>query len=69
MCGRFSLVETETEIKHQFGIKKLALNLTRYNIAPSRRYSALKRRSLLRLRQDILAIRNTEVGSQAVFVR
>ena len=54
MCGRFSLVVTETEIKHQFAIEKVSISLTRYNIAPS---------------QDILAIRATEAGRQAVLMR
>ena len=54
MCGRFSLAVTETEIRHQFAIEKVAINLTRYNIAPS---------------QDILAIRSAEAGRQAVLMR
>ena len=54
MCGRFSLVVTETEIQHQFAIKQVAINLTRYNIAPS---------------QNILAIRATKSGRQAVCMR
>ena len=54
MCGRFSLVVTETEIKHQFAIEKGAINLKRYNIAPS---------------QDFLAIRTTEAGRQGALMR
>ena len=54
MCGRFSLAVAETEIRHQFAIEKVAINLTRYNIAPS---------------QDILAIRSAEAGRQAVLMR
>lgn len=54
MCGRFSLVVTETEIEHQFAIEKVAISLTRYNVAPS---------------QDILAITTTEAGRQAVLMR
>ena len=54
MCGRFSLAVAETDISHQFAIEKVALNLPRYNIAPS---------------QDILAIRATEAGRQGVLMR
>ncbi len=54
MCGRFSLVVKETDIKHQFVTEKIAMNLTRYNIAPS---------------QDILAIRATELRREAVLMR
>jgi len=35
MCGRFSLVSTETEITQEFGCSKVPLNQARYNIAPS----------------------------------
>ena len=54
MCGRFSLAVAETDISHQFAIEKVALNLPRYNIAPS---------------QDILAIRATGAGRQGVLMR
>ena len=54
MCGRFSLAVAETDIRHQFAIEEVAINLPRYNIAPS---------------QDILAIRATEAGRQGVLMR
>ena len=54
MCGRFSLAVKETDLRHQFNIEKITINLNRYNIAPS---------------QNILAIRATEAGREAVMMR
>ena len=47
MCGRFSLAVTETEIRHQFAIEKVAINLTRYNIAPSQDIWTLDKRKFI----------------------
>ena len=54
MCGRFSLAVSETDISHQFTTGKIAINLPRYNIAPS---------------QDILAIRSNEDNKEGVLMR